>query len=127
VQALFADPLYDLSMASNGSRLKKLREAAGLSQRELARQLAQDQSNIHYWESTGKAPRSDVLVPMAQVLGVTVEELLGQPKPSRVTGPGGRARQLFAAVARLPRRQQQKIIDVVEALVAQQANGHKAA
>ena len=30
-------------------------------------------------------------------------------------------------LARLPRRQQQKIIDVVEALVAQQANGHSKA
>jgi transcriptional regulator with XRE-family HTH domain len=127
MQALFVDSLYDISMASTGSRLKKLREASGLSQRELARQLGQDQSNIHYWESTGKAPRSDILVPMAKALGVSVEELLGQPKPSRVTSPGGRARQLFDTVSKLPRRQQQKIIDVVEALVAQQANGHSKA
>ena len=120
MQALFAHSLYDVSMASTGSRLKKLREAAGLSQRELARQLGQDQSNIHYWESTGKAPRSDVLVPMAKALGVTVEELLGQPKPSRVTAPGGRARQLFEAVSRMPRRQQDKVLDILEPFVRQQ-------
>jgi transcriptional regulator with XRE-family HTH domain len=120
MQAIFARPLYDVSMASAASRLKALREAAGLSQRELARLLGQDQSNIHYWESTGKAPRSDVLVPMAKALGVTVEELLGQPKPSRVTAPGGRARQLFEAVSRMPRRQQDKVLDILEPFVRQQ-------
>jgi len=122
MQALFANPLYDASMASAASRLKTLREAAGLSQRELARLLGQDQSNIHYWESTGKAPRSDVLVPMAKALGVTVEELLGQPKPSRVTSPGGRARQLFEAVSKLPRRQQDKVLDILEPFVRQQVS-----
>ena len=122
MQALFASPLYDTSMASAASRLKALREAAGLSQRELARLLGQDQSNIHYWESTGKAPRSDVLVPMAKALGVTVEELLGQPKPSRVTSPGGRARQLFEAVSKLPRRQQDKVLDILEPFVRQQVS-----
>jgi transcriptional regulator with XRE-family HTH domain len=120
-------PRYDDLMASAVSRLRPLREAAGLSQRELARQIGQVQSNIRYWETTGKIPRSDVLAPMAKVLGVTVEELLGQPKPARVSGPGGRARQLFEAVSRLPRRQQQKIVEVVEALVAQQVHDQRKA
>ncbi len=109
------------------SRLRFFREASGLTMRELARQIGEDHSNIRYWETTGKIPRSDVLTPMAKALGVTVEELLGQAKPSRVTGPGGRARQLFEAVSRLPRRQQQKIVEVVEALVAQQANDQRKA
>jgi len=61
-------------------------------------------------------------MPMAKALGVTVEELLGAPKPQRTTSPGGKARQLFDAVSQLPRRQQQKIIEVVEALVAQHAH-----
>ncbi|MEI9998538.1 MAG: hypothetical protein WDO13_04915 [Verrucomicrobiota bacterium] len=57
---------------------------------------------------------------MAKVLGVTVEELLGQPKPSRVISPGGRARQLFEAVSRMPRRQQDKVLDILEPFVRQQ-------
>jgi hypothetical protein len=35
----------------------------------------------------------------------------------RYTGPKGHVAQLFDAVARLPRRQQRRIIDVVEALL----------
>ena len=117
VRVLFSRSLYDVLMASTGSRLKQLREAAGLSQRELARQLGQDQSNIRFWETTGKHPRSDVLIPMAKALGVTVEQLLGQPNPSHASALGGRARQLFEAVSRLPRRQQAKMLDILESFV----------
>lgn len=109
-------------MANNASRLRALRQAAGLSQRQLARQIGQDQSNIRYWEQSGNFPRSDVLIPMAQALGVTVEELLGQPSPKRNGTPGGRLGQVFQQVGRLPRRQQDKIIEVVQALLAQHAS-----
>jgi transcriptional regulator with XRE-family HTH domain len=122
MQIFFSVAPYPDDMAKTASRLKAFREAAGLSQRELARQIGQDQSNIRYWEQSGNPPRSDVLVPMANALGVTVEELLGQPKPRRVVAPGGRLNQAFQRVAKLPRRQQQKIAEVVEALVSRHAD-----
>jgi transcriptional regulator with XRE-family HTH domain len=119
MQELFSPGLYDPRMAAkkNGSSLRGLREAAGISQRELARQIGQDQSNVRYWETTGKIPRSDVLIPMAKALGVTVEELLGEPKARRTPAPGGRVRQMFEAVSKLPRRQQQKIVDLLQPFV----------
>jgi transcriptional regulator with XRE-family HTH domain len=120
MQVLFGDHRYDDSMASAASRLKALREAAGLSQRELARQIGEDHSNIRYWETTGKIPRSDVLTPMAKALGVTVEELLGQPRPKKVLAPGGRLGRVVETISRLPRRQQDKIVDVIETFVAGQ-------
>jgi len=127
MQAVFEALFYDPSMAQAVSRLRELRQAAGLSQRQLARLIGQDSSNVSFWERTGRLPRVDLVVPIAKALGVTVEELLGQPKPSRVTAPGGRARQLFEAVSRMPRRQQQKIVEVVEALVAQQTHEQRKA
>jgi transcriptional regulator with XRE-family HTH domain len=123
MQAIFEALVYDLDMAKIASRLKALREAAGLSQRELARQIGQDQSNVRFWETTGKIPRSDMLMPIAKALGVTVEELLGQPKPKRAQPAGGRLGQVFEKAAQLPRRQQQKIVEVVEALVDRHSNG----
>lgn len=100
------------------TQLRELRKAAGLTMRELARQIGEEHSNVRYWETTGKLPRSNVLVPMAKALGVTVEELLGQ-KPSRVVSPGGKARQVFDEVSKLPRRQQDQIVKVVSALLTQ--------
>ncbi len=99
--------------------LKDLREKAGLSMRELGRKICEDHSNIRYWEQTGKIPRSDVLVPMAEVLGVSLEELLGLPKRKNIQPVGGQLGEVFRQVSKLPRRRQQSVIKVVEALVKQ--------
>lgn len=133
MQAFSILPFYNLGMGKNSTpqataaRLKAFREAAGLSQRELARQIGEQSSNVRYWETSGNLPRSNVLIPMAKALGVTVEELLGEAKPKRVVSPGGKMRQLFEAASRLPRSQQQKVTAVLEAFVERQANGHKKA
>ena len=121
MQELFSSFAYAANMA-NESRLRQLRETAGLSLRELARQIGEEPSNVSYWETSGNLPRSNVLLPMAKALGVTVEELLGEPRPKRVISPGGRARQLFEAVSKMPRRQQEKILDILEPFVRQHAN-----
>jgi transcriptional regulator with XRE-family HTH domain len=121
MQAFFSLKLYREGMADK-SKLRQLREAAGLSVREVARQLGESNTNVSYWERSGNLPRSDVLAPMAKILGVTVEELLGLPKSRRSPAPGGRLGQVFEAASKLPRRQQQKIAEVVEALVLRHAD-----
>lgn len=113
-----------MAAKKNGLNLRVLREAAGISQRELARQIGEQQSNVRYWETSGNLPRSNVLIPMAKALGVTVEELLGEPKARRAPAPGGKVRQVFEAVTKLPRRQQQKIIDMAEAFITQYEQDH---
>jgi transcriptional regulator with XRE-family HTH domain len=120
MQELFLTGDYVASMATS-SRLRQLREAAGLSVRELARQIGESHTNVSYWERSGQIPRSDVLTAMAKALGVTVEELLGESRPKRVVSPGGRSRQLFEAVSKMPRRQQEKILDILEPFVHQHA------
>lgn len=106
---------------TDSSNLRRLRLAAGISQRELARRIGQQNSNIAYWENTGKTPRSDLLRPIADALGCSVEELLGnKPQPTRPQG--GKMRQLFEEASKLPRRQQAKIVEFVEPFV----QNHKA-
>lgn len=101
------------------SRLRELRLKAGLSMRELARQIGEDHSNVRYWETSGTAPRSDVLMPLSKALGVTIEDLLGEAR-QRTLKPGGKMRTLFDAASRLPRTQQDKIIAILEPFVSQQ-------
>jgi transcriptional regulator with XRE-family HTH domain len=120
MQALFQHSCYSVHM-SELSNLRKLRLKAGISVRELARRINEQPTNVSYWERTGKLPRSDVLVPMAEALGVSLEEILGLPKIKNTRSPGGRAGEVFQAVSRLPRSQQKKILDVVEAFVVQTA------
>jgi transcriptional regulator with XRE-family HTH domain len=133
MQAVFTSPPYDARMAQHsdqtrGKRLRALREAAGLSQSELAQRLGVHRSNIGFWEGKGIIPRSDLLAPMAEALGVTVNDLLGkETKPKRTAAPVGRARLVFNQVSKLPRRQQQHIIRVVEDLIAAQRVNARAA
>ena len=121
MQELFSTPEYP-GLVKTKADLQMLRKAAGLTVRELARQIDEPHSNVSYWERSGQIPRSNKLSAIAKALGVSVEELLGEPKPRRVATPGGKARQVFEAVSRLPRRQQQRIVEVVEALVAKHAS-----
>ena len=57
-------------------RLIALRNAAGLSQAQLAAKLNMAASNIAFWELTGTPPRGEVLPDLAKVLSVSVDELL---------------------------------------------------
>ena len=126
MQELFSPNLYAAFMSRKHTgtpRLRELREAAGLSIRELARRIDEDHSNVRYWENSGKPPRSDVLIPMAEALGVTVEELLGEPRPRRAVLPGGKLGETFAAVSKLPRRQQQKVVEMAQGFVALHSAG----
>ena len=103
-----------------GANLAALRQAAGLSQAELAKLVGDTQRNIAYWEQSEKPPRSDVVPKLAKVLGCSVEQLLGiSPLADRRSGLVGKTQRAFEDVARLPRSQQDKIVEIVEALVDQ--------
>jgi transcriptional regulator with XRE-family HTH domain len=67
-----------MAPSAMGRRVKRLREAKGLSQRGLAAKAKASQSLIHQLE-TGKVQdiRSQVVVKLAKALGVPVTELLG--------------------------------------------------
>jgi transcriptional regulator with XRE-family HTH domain len=69
--------------ATLGSNLRSQRESAGLTQRALAESVGVSQPAIAQIESGAiRNPTLDVLVALAKVLGVTVNEL--------VRGPAGR-------------------------------------
>lgn len=112
------------SRPAYGQHLAELREAAGLTQQQLADKLGVPQSNITFWERSEKPPRGEVLPKLAAVLHVSADALLRltPPKPKKQAAKG-RLQSVFEAASKLPRRQQQKIAEVVEALVAQRANG----
>lgn len=108
-----------------GQRLVAAREEAGLSQRELADKLDITQRALSWWEREPVALRPEQIAQLANALCVSTDYLLGVGTPKRRgTGPSGKARRVFEAVSKLPRHQQQKIVDVVETFVAGHQNGH---
>ena len=59
-------------------RLKELREIKGWSQAKLAEEAKLSQSFIHYVETGKKDATSKIVVRLANALGVSVSELLGE-------------------------------------------------
>jgi transcriptional regulator with XRE-family HTH domain len=104
-----------------GARLHAAREARGLSQAEVADKLGIAQQSYAAWERRDVALRADQLQQIADVLSLGIEQLLGNaPKPVRIAGPVGRLRQVFENASKLPRHQQAKVAEFVEAFVARQ-------
>ena len=119
---------YDAAMRKKdrpplGLRLTELRQAAGLTQIQLADKLGVHPSNIGFWELSGTPPRGEVLPKMANALGVSVDALLGvtPPKPKKQAAKG-RLQHVFEAASKLPRRQQEKVAEFVGAFVKQHAD-----
>jgi transcriptional regulator with XRE-family HTH domain len=100
-----------------------LRRQKGLSQTELAEQLGTTQKTVDYYERRTINPTLDVIQKVADALEVSPVQLIGDNngsmKISRKTGPTSKLQKVFEDVARLPRRQQEKIVEVVSALTTQ--------
>lgn len=97
-----------------GARLHAAREAAGLSQAQVADKLGITQAAYAFWERRNVALRAEQIEQVAAILGVTAEQLFAAAAKPRGAGPTGKAKQLFERVSKLPRATQQRILANVE-------------
>ena len=67
------------------TRIKELREKAGLSMDQLAKRLGITKSRINMWENNGTVPRMNVLVELAKFFNVTTDYLLGNDDESNLS------------------------------------------
>ena len=58
--------------------LKALRMSANLTQSEVARRMNCKRTAVSMWEHGNSMPRTDKLVKLAQLFGVTLDELMGK-------------------------------------------------
>jgi transcriptional regulator with XRE-family HTH domain len=106
-----------------GQRMAALRQRKGLTQIQLAARMNTTQKMIDYYERRSPNPTLEVMQKVAAALEISVVELLGEDaatvRAARKTGPTSKLQKVFEDVARLPRRQQEKIVEVVSALMTQ--------
>jgi transcriptional regulator with XRE-family HTH domain len=111
-----------------GRCLAAARIAKGWSQTELADRLDTTLKMIDYYERRANNPSVEFARQAARILGLSMAELLGEDVPikrARKTGPTGKVHKIFEEVSKLPRRQQEKIVEVVSALVSQYAQSRQ--
>jgi len=87
----------------------------------MARRLEISQPSYLAWESYNVALKPEQITCLAEALGVGVGELFGIMPKARKRGRPAKLEKIFTAVSELPRSKQQRIVGVVEALVAQEA------
>ena len=68
-----------------GTRVKDLREKAGLSMEQLATVLGISKSRVNMWENSGTIPRGDVLIQLAKYFKVSTDYLLGNDDTSAIS------------------------------------------
>jgi len=108
-----------------GQRLHAAREALGLSQAQVAEQLGITQKAYAVWERYPVALRPEQIEKAAAALKVSVDHLFGKAVAKPRGGPVGKLHRVFEKASRLPRHQQNKVAEFVEAFVNQQTNGAK--
>jgi transcriptional regulator with XRE-family HTH domain len=102
---------------SFSKRLARLRKAAGYSQYTLADAVGITNRMVAYYEGETDHPPTHLLPKLAQVLGVTTDQLLGIQKVKEVKQKDSRLWQRFAQVEKLPPRQRKKIVDILDAFL----------
>ncbi len=102
-----------------GARIAEQRRVQRLTQTQLGELVGVTQQQIASFE-TGRR-RMPISTPptLAKALGVTIEELIGEPIKAAKLGPTSKLQQQVAAITQLPRARQQFIIQVIDSMLAQ--------
>ncbi|MGD0059456.1 MAG: helix-turn-helix transcriptional regulator [Verrucomicrobiia bacterium] len=69
-------------MSDFADNLRVLMAKRGWNQQETAKAIAVSQANISRWLSEGHEPSADVLIRIARVFGVSLDQLLRAPGPA---------------------------------------------
>jgi len=70
-----------LLKGGNAVKIRKFREAAGLTMTELAGKLGVNVSTVYRWETGEDTPSSPRLPLLADTLGCTIDQLYGRDSP----------------------------------------------
>jgi transcriptional regulator with XRE-family HTH domain len=107
-----------------GQRLHAAREAAGLSQAQVAAKMNVAQNAYAMWERRPIALKPQQIEKLADILKVSVEYFFGKTtSKQRGSGPAGRLRLVFEEASKLPRHQQGKVAEFVEGFLSLHRNG----
>jgi transcriptional regulator with XRE-family HTH domain len=110
---------------SFGERLRRLREARGFTQRELAEAAETSQRMVAYYETHSGTPAGPVLLKLARALKVGPHELMGLKAEQHNTASSSpqnlRLWRKLKRVEKLPPAQRRTVVQLIDALVEGEA------
>lgn len=107
--------------AGFGERVAQLRKARNITQAQLAEALEVSQQTIQSYEVGRRRIPVSTLRLLAKTLGVSMEELMAEGAHApRKRGPVSQVQQYLERISQLPRAKQRAVMDVLDAMLAQQ-------
>lgn len=109
-----------------GARVAALRQQHGLTQAALAERLGLGQQALATYENATRRLPSSLLVPLSNILGVTLEELLAVEPAKGKPGPAPKLQRQFEAISSLPKSEQRFFSAMIDRFLNDpaKANGH---
>ena len=98
-----------------GSRIMKLRKAAGMTQMQLAETMGVSFQAVSNWERGMSCPDIARLTELAALLGVSVDEILGSKKATRVA-------EAIAKDEEIPAMSAEEMVEIAPVLTQEQAD-----
>jgi transcriptional regulator with XRE-family HTH domain len=104
-----------------GARIAQARKDHGMTQQQLADQLGIPQQTMANYEVARARLPASMLPILAQLLTLSLDELIGNPLPKRrgKRGPTSRLQQQIEAVEQLPKTKQQFVSQMLDTVLAQ--------
>ena len=102
-----------------GARIAELRKSADITQVQLADFLGVSQQTVNAYEAGHRRMAISALPPLARLLGVSIDELIGEPTKPGKRGPTPIWQQKIERLSRLPKTQQKVVMEMLDGLLAQ--------
>jgi transcriptional regulator with XRE-family HTH domain len=109
--------------AQLGARIASLRKQQNITQVQLGELLKVSQQTINAYEVGRRRMPVSSLPVIARYLGVSIEELIGEPvsNATKKRGPTPKIQQQIERIQRLPKAQQRFVMQVIDSVLAQQS------
>ncbi|WP_115563312.1 helix-turn-helix transcriptional regulator [Xanthomonas arboricola] len=101
----------------------QLRKDQSITQAQLAQWLGVSQQTITAYKVGRRRIQVSALPTIARALGVSVEELIGEPVTTAKRGPAPKLQQQLERITRLPKAQQRFVMQMIDTVLQQQAAG----
>lgn len=114
----------EVDMEQFPDTLRELRKSRGLTQVRLAELIEVSPRVYNRWETGSAAPRLDTLVKIADILNVTLDELVGRTEPSgEVEIQNPKLHALYHEINGLSDEDQQALVILLDSLIKRSQMG----
>lgn len=108
-------------LRSLGRRIAELRKQQGLTQQQIADALEISQQHVASIEMGRRRIPVTLLAPLARLLAVSVEELIGEARTPAKRGPAPKLQAQLERLARLPKAKQRFVSQMIDTVLRQEA------